>query len=199
MAAVPPPPPSPPEPPARRRTPWWVFVVVALLATLVLLAGIIVVRSSDDEAAQPIPTVTSPPSVPSPTDSPTTESAPDVEIDDAGTVCERHVGRFLRALEELDSRLSVGLTFEQYTQQVADVRVEYDRVPFKRIDVSCTLAVGVPAENALNLYVKANNTWNRCIGNFGCDIDGIDPTLQRDWRKASREIRKARRGLADVA
>jgi hypothetical protein len=91
------------------------------------------------------------------------------------------------------------LVFQDYTNRVGDVSVEYNRIRFGALPANCTLEVGVPLENALNSYIDANNRWNDCIGDLGCSLDSIEPRLQRDWRKASQEIRRARRALRTLA
>ena len=110
-------------------------------------------------------------------------------------VCPKSIVRFVNALQELDSRLDVGLTFAAYGDKVGDASVAYDRIPFKKLDLECTLRVGVPAERALNLYIEANNIWNDCIGNIYCSNDSITPKLQRKWAQATTKIRQARRAL----
>jgi hypothetical protein len=101
----------------------------------------------------------------------------------------------LNALHELNSRLSVGLAFADYGNDLGNVRVEYDKVDFKGMGQDCVRRVGIPAEAALNAYVKAFNTWNKCIGNFGCSNNSITPELHREWRDAARKISAADKGL----
>jgi hypothetical protein len=113
--------------------------------------------------------------------------------------CEEQLGPLLEALEDLDARLDVGLVFQDYTNRVGDVSVEYNRIRFGALSTNCTIEVGVPLEHALNDYIRANNQWNNCIGDFGCSLDSIEPELQRQWRKATREIRKARQSLRALA
>jgi hypothetical protein len=103
--------------------------------------------------------------------------------------------RFVDELQELDSRLDVGLTFAAYGEKVGDASVAYDRIPFKKLDFDCTLEVGVPAEKALNLYIEANNIWNDCVSDIYCSNDSITPKLQRKWAQATRKIRQARSAL----
>jgi hypothetical protein len=137
---------------------------------------------------------------PSPTASPTPTIDPAEEVAVVNqAICEEQLGPLLEALEDLDSRLGVGLVFQDYTNRVGDVSVEYDRVRFGALPIDCINEVGVPLENALNAYIRADNRWNECIGDFGCDIDSIEPELQRRWREASQETRMGRQGLRDLA
>jgi hypothetical protein len=59
--------------------------------------------------------------------------------------------------------------------------------------------VGIPAEKAFNKYVAAYNIWNRCIGNFGCSLDEIEPEMQERWLDATTLLTKAESGLAALA
>ena len=113
--------------------------------------------------------------------------------------CRAQLSDFMNALAELDSRLSVGLTFAEYSAQVGDVTVAYDRVPFGQLGAQCVSYVGIPTEDALNSYVKANNIWNGCITDFTCRTNSIDPQLQAEWSAAERDVSDARSGLRDIA
>ena len=103
--------------------------------------------------------------------------------------------RFVDALTELDSRLSVGLNFTNYSERVGDARVAYDRIPFKQLEYRCVHNVGVPAEDALNLYVQAYTIWNHCVGDIYCSNDSITRKLQRKWAEATRKLNHVQNAL----
>ena len=109
--------------------------------------------------------------------------------------CETELRPLVDALGDLNSRLSVGLSFQDYSKNVGDVRVAYDQVTFDALSSDCTSKVGIPAENALNDYVRAYNTWNDCIGNVDCSTDSIDSQLQPEWAKATTRVDKAKANL----
>jgi hypothetical protein len=140
-------------------------------------------------------------SSPSPTSSPTPspeDTAAEEALAEAQALqaeCEAALGGLLDTLHEIDSRLGVGIQVEDYTQRVGDARVEYDQVPFRQTDQDCVLEVGVPAEDAINLYIQAGNIWNNCIQNFGCSLDEVEPKMQRKWSQATRELREADQAL----
>lgn len=113
--------------------------------------------------------------------------------------CESQLADFLSALRELDSRLDVGLTYVEYSAQVGDVNVAYDQIPFDQLGTDCTIEAGVPSEDALNSYAKAVNIWDKCVSDFGCDTDTIDPELQAKWLDASTKLSEAERGLNALA
>jgi hypothetical protein len=106
------------------------------------------------------------------------------------------MGGLIDSLSELDSRLTVGLNYDEYTNAVADVRVEYDQVPFDDAnDPACLASVGVPAERAFNQHAKATRVWSSCFDDFNCSNDAIKPKLQRYWDKASTAVEEAKSGL----
>lgn len=112
--------------------------------------------------------------------------------------CRQQVSALLRALRATESRLNVGMTFADYGGQVGDISVFYDKMPINRMDFECVSGPGVQAEKAFNSYQRAYNTWNDCIGDFDCDTDSINPELQKEWAKASRQITRARSALSDL-
>ena len=106
---------------------------------------------------------------------------PDTVSDDCATA----LGGLTEALFELDSRLSVGLTYADYSQKVGDARVEYDQVKISDLDADCIRGVGKPAEDAMNEYLSAYTIWNDCNGNTSCKSDSIKPQLQDHWAVAT--------------
>ena len=114
--------------------------------------------------------------------------------------CDRNIGNLLSALQELDSRLDVGLSYDEYTTEVADVKVVYDRIAFDQLGgkhVDC-LTAALPAEKGLNQYTRAAGIWGDCIEDFGCDTDSIEPDLQSHWSRASRLSDRARSQLEAI-
>lgn len=112
--------------------------------------------------------------------------------------CRQQVGGLLRALRSTESRLNVGMSFTDYGEQVGGISIGYDRMPVSRMDFDCVGGPGVAGEKAFNSYQSAYNTWNDCIGDFGCDVDSINPELQKQWAKASRQITRARSALTGL-
>ncbi len=108
------------------------------------------------------------------------------------------MGPFLTALQDLDSRLGVGLSFSDYGTRVGDIRVADDAAPFDELGAACLSKVAVPAEAALNAYVKTYNTWNDCFNNDYCTTDSISPELQVPWGTATGKVAKARAGLEQI-
>lgn len=114
----------------------------------------------------------------------------DREID--ARVCADNFEDLQSKLEELDSRLSVGLSYDEYTTQLGDVRVEYDQTDFAGSgDLRCLRQVGVKLEKAMNTYAAAANAWRACIDDYACENDSVQPELQRKWGKATTLIEQA--------
>ena len=109
--------------------------------------------------------------------------------------CPDPVVTFVEALEELDSRLTIGLNFTDYSERVGDARVAYDRIDVADLDEACLDQVAVPAEDALNAYVNAYTIWNDCISDADCDNDSITPELQAKWAEATELILTLREAL----
>jgi hypothetical protein len=105
--------------------------------------------------------------------------------------CLSELDGLLSALQELDSRLGVGLSYSDYSERVGDVRVAYDQVNFGALELSCVTGAGSPLEDALNEHASAQNVWGDCIEDFDCDTDGIDPELQEHWSDASSAVSDA--------
>jgi hypothetical protein len=116
--------------------------------------------------------------------------------------CGSELDPFIDTISELDSRLDIGLSYDEYTNEVADMKVEYDKIDFDAVSdagIECLQSAGLPAEQALRQHVKAAQAWSECFDDFNCENDTVKPELQRLWAKASRQGERARRGLSELA
>lgn len=109
--------------------------------------------------------------------------------------CADQITPLVEALQDLNSRLNIGLTYADYGERVGDVRVLYDRIHFATLGPNCVNKVGIPAEDAMNDYIKAYQTWNACIEETGCSTDSIESKLQTQWSKATTKINEAATAL----
>jgi hypothetical protein len=126
----------------------------------------------------------------------TASPSPTMDVPDVVPIsCPDEVIDLVETLEDLDSRLSVGLNFAAYSERVGDAQVAYDRIDVKDLDSGCIEHVGAPAEDAMNAYIRAYNIWNDCIGDIECENDSITPDLQAEWADATGLIQEARDGL----
>src|SRR4051812_43161813 len=102
--------------------------------------------------------------------------------------CQQQMGSLLKRARSLNSRLDIGLNYETYSDNVADLKVAYDNIDFDQGDakasLACLTSVGVPLESALNQYVSAYRIWNACFEDYDCDSDSITGKLQAKWSKA---------------
>jgi len=112
--------------------------------------------------------------------------------------CRKQTDGLMKKLQELDSRLSVGLTYQEFSTQVGNARVAYDQVPTGRLALDCLTGVAVHLEDAMNSYAKSESLWSNCIDDFSCDTDSIEPDLQAKWADATGAITKAKSGLSDL-
>jgi hypothetical protein len=140
--------------------------------------------------------------VSSPTESinpllPTEEPSPEVDPEDVA-VCQDQVDDFLKSMQEIDSRLDVGLTPDAFSGVVGDAKVAYDQLPLDEMDQTCIAEAGVPLENALNQYLKANTQWSNCVGNVSCTTDSILHDLREKWGEASDQISDAEAYLSQA-
>jgi hypothetical protein len=112
--------------------------------------------------------------------------------------CRKQTGDLQSELEELDSKLSVGMVYADYSPQVGNARVAYDRVPIGRLAPDCLSDVALHLEDAMNSYAKADSVWNHCLTDINCDNASIKPELQAKWSAATNSIATAKSGLADL-
>lgn len=106
--------------------------------------------------------------------------------------CRHQIGATMSASKALNTRLSVGMIFADYTKTVGEVKVKLDKIETlvqrKPMPLSpkC-LAVAAKLESAINKWADALEQWNDCIGEFDCDIDTgtHHDAMQADWTRAS--------------
>jgi len=116
----------------------------------------------------------------------------------AGSLCQSQLGGFVGSMDSLRRRLAVGVTYDQYVNEVHAIRSTYDRIPTGEVEVDCLGAVGTPAEKAFNRYIEAANDWGDCVSELGCESGTVEPVLQRRWRIAAHFLAEAREGLQSV-
>jgi len=132
---------------------------------------------------------------------------------EARAECSRHIGDLLDALLALDSRLDLGLSYNDYAERVGDAKVEYDRIDLKASflhadsdeSAKCRGAA-IASERALDKYVEAQSDWHACIFDdvcgqciYECDAADVEPALRRKWSTADRALGVAQRRLDEIA
>jgi hypothetical protein len=112
--------------------------------------------------------------------------------------CRARVEPLLRAIRGLGSRLSVGLSYDEYTTRVGDVEVAYgDFQPDRPVQGKC-LAVAVSAYDAIREYRTALDFWRDCIIKLYPYCEGNEDLLRKDWRDATASLDRAYRQLDAV-
>ncbi len=116
----------------------------------------------------------------------------------AGSLCQSQLGSFVGSMDGLRRRLAVGVTYEQYVDEVHAIGSTYRDIPTGEVEIDCLAAVGTPAEKAYNRYIEAANDWGGCVSEAGCESATIEPVLQRRWRIASHLLSQAQQGLREI-
>lgn len=117
----------------------------------------------------------------------------------AGSLCQSQLGSFVGSMDGLRRRLAVGVTYEQYVDEVHAIGSTYQDIPTDEVEIDCLAAVGTPAEKAYNRYIEAANDWGGCVSEAGCASATVEPVLQRRWRIASHLLSEAQQGLEESA
>lgn len=107
--------------------------------------------------------------------------------------CPKDLVALVNSLNDLDARLTVGLTYNTYAARLTLVSIAYNNVDVNKQSASCTRYAGVTAERAFNYHLKAKAAWNACIEAQTCDR--ADPILQRHWKNAHDNLERAKRNL----
>jgi hypothetical protein len=112
--------------------------------------------------------------------------------------CEKVIGEFLDGLATLDSRLDIGMNYEEYGNEVSGINVSYDAFEVDDIPGPKCLAVARSAETAFNYYIAAYRKWDRCLfDRYDCEVE-IDTNVQDKWADASRYLGFAEDELSEM-
>lgn len=100
--------------------------------------------------------------------------------------CKVELTPLLTSIQNLNSRLNVGLILEHYGQAVGAISIRYDRIREGRLTDECIDKVKEPGRKAYNAYWRANKQWGDCLRDFfnrDVDEDIID-NLRAKWKTA---------------
>ena len=111
--------------------------------------------------------------------------------------CQQQTRNLLAGLEGLESRLAIGVDYQEYLRRVGDARVAYERIPVNDLDLRCINAVA-PAEKALRTHLEAAEVWTKCVGDRKCENDSIRRKLRRKWKTASSQLAESRQALRSL-
>lgn len=119
--------------------------------------------------------------------------------------CSDAVKTFMTELQEIGSRLNIGMNYDEYGQFLSDARVTYDRAFTEDVvgemDPSCLSDVAVPLENAFQAYVNVHGIWGDCIEDYDCVFSEgqTNAKAQRGWVRAGNQTSKAVEGLSALS
>lgn len=152
------------------------------IASLVLIAGVL--ASCGGPTATPVPTgpTPRPTATPRPTPSPTPTPPPTVS-----QACADELEDMADALDEMDGRLDIGLTFADYGDYLGDISVASNRLDIDALgdEGADCLAVALLLNAAFLEYIEANDIWNDCIQSTSCSTSSIETKLQGHWAVAT--------------
>jgi hypothetical protein len=96
-------------------------------------------------------------------------------------------------LHELDSRLSVGITYSAYGESLGDVAVAHESLAWQSDWGGNCLGAADAAGDAFEEYKSAMSLWGACIRDIGCKPTRhrTMSTLRTHWRNAGDLLQKA--------
>jgi hypothetical protein len=100
-------------------------------------------------------------------------------------------------MSTVDARLDVGLSQSEFSNLVGSASIAYSRIEVDKLEGNC-LSAGAKLESGFNAYRRVVTTWNDCIYDTYCDMDSIDPMMQKNWAAASLAIDRAERLVATL-
>lgn len=153
-----------------RRTRFWPLAVIAVLAIVVGgVFGVSALKDNDGSTA-----------------------AADGDMDKAA--CRAQIGTFVDALQEINSRLDVGMNVGELSTRLGTAKVAYDKLDPARAVDECGGAAA-HAEDAYNAYLLSVQAWQECIDDTYCTP--TTPKMQRQWAKAGRLLASIDNALSE--
>lgn len=100
--------------------------------------------------------------------------------------CRERTQPVMEAVQELNSRLDIGMNQDDYSSKVGDVKVAFDRVSSEEVSAECRKAIS-ELGRAVEAYAEASAEWNDCITSSYCS----EPDLQPHWDRAASRVERA--------
>ena len=121
------------------------------------------------------------------------------KIGETGALCKKLVQDFADSLDNLNSRLDVGIKPDDYSSRLGDISVAYNKISWDETpNQYCLKSVGIPLESAYRDFAAAGNTWNDCITDYNCDVEKDKlPSMQKKWTHAGKLMEKSKTALED--
>ena len=111
-----------------------------------------------------------------------------------GQTCSGQVDALIKAEAHLNGRLGVGLSFVTYSEQLSNVSVAYEEVPFKKMSLNCLNAT-IGAEKALNAFKKRIRCGRPAIRHPNALTRQSIPSCKQNGRRRKRNTTAQRKGL----
>jgi hypothetical protein len=95
--------------------------------------------------------------------------------------CQQQIAGLLAALDTIRGRLVNELEYPEYVREVRRLQTAYARTRLAGLPRDCLRGPAATAERAVNDYVRAANTWTRCVADRGCPPESARPRVEKRW------------------
>jgi hypothetical protein len=116
----------------------------------------------------------------------------------AADACRSEAREFIRALQGLDGRINVGISYVNYGEELGEAGATYRRMDVSDQPPACASAL-VAGETALDQFNNAQDVWGDCIFDDYdfCDTDSasFQDELQGAWSKGSDALEELERNF----
>ncbi len=104
--------------------------------------------------------------------------------------CQQQIAGLLAALDTIRGRLVAELEYPEYVREVRRLEAAYARTRLAGLPRDCLRGPASIAERAVNDYVRAANTWTRCVADRGCPPESVRARVAKGWWVAGLLISK---------
>lgn len=113
--------------------------------------------------------------------------------------CKSSADPAMRALNAIDSRLSVSVRRDQYRNLVGSAQIKLDEMMQGDGSAGECAGVAYVMNKAAIRHIHALKVWDKCFEDYNCSLDRGSPSdkkMQRDWKATARLMASAARKLA---
>jgi hypothetical protein len=111
--------------------------------------------------------------------------------------CQALTADFIDSLDRLRGRLVTKIAYAQYVEALKEIRKSYDGLPVGRLPGDCLKGPGALAEETFNMYIKAANTWTRCVTDSACEVATLMPVIEKMWWAAGLSLSRVHTAMQD--
>jgi hypothetical protein len=116
----------------------------------------------------------------------------------SAAACEERLGKFRKALVDLDEQMVGGLHYDDYEARVSDLEVLWESVDVRALEHEMPecWAVADAGWDALYEYMEASDLWTDCWQNVACRTEETEqPLLFENWQRAAGSVASMEAGL----